>query len=320
MPIMHLVDGACTTLGSAWPQPRHGASFAVHAPFGPIDVSAIELAPAGLAPAAHGAAAALRQRRFDAVSDGRVYRLALIWTSSSQIEPSFFIAAIGPNVPAIAVGGRRFTVIDRQADLSELGPDIGLPAFARLSCIAAGTRVETMSGTVAVEELRPGDRVLTMAGGPQTLRWTGRRRLLAAGALAPITIAPGALGNRREMRVSQHQRILLNGWRAEIAFGATEMLAPAHTLIGRLDGVEVTRGSQQIDYHHLLFDRPEIVLAEGIGAESFHPAHHGPGALDDAARAAVLEVFPEWRGNWSEDEDTPPLALPRVGALGKPGR
>lgn len=319
MPIMHLVDGASTTLGSASMKPAHGASFAIQAPFGPVDVSTIELAPVGLGPAPHGTAAPMRQRRFDAVSDGRVYRLAQIWASSVHEERAFFIAALGPNVPAISLGGRRFTVIDRQADLSELGPDIGFPAFARLSSIATGTRVETLSGAVPVEELRPGDAVLTMAGGPQTLRWSGHRRMLAAGALAPVSIAPGALGNRGPLRVSQHQRVLLNGWRAEIAFGAAEMLAPAHTLIGRLDGVEITRGTQEIDYHYLLFDRPEIVLTEGIGVESFHPAHHGPGALDVAARAAVLEILPEWRRNWTEEPEGDPLALPRVGALGQPG-
>ncbi|RYI33350.1 MAG: hypothetical protein EON48_03040 [Acetobacteraceae bacterium] len=50
--------------------------------------------------------------------------------------------------------------------------------------------------------------------------------------------------------------------------------------------------SDGVTYVHILFDRHEIVQSDGIWTESFQPAERTLGALEDAARAEVLELFP----------------------------
>ena len=52
-----------------------------------------------------------------------------------------------------------------------------------------------------------------------------------------------------------------------------------------------------VTYVHFLFDRHVIVQSDGIWTESFQPAERTLNALDEAARAEVLELFPELAGD-----------------------
>ena len=162
-----------------------------------------------------------------------------------------------------------------------------------VTCFTRSTPIETPDGARMVEDLQPGDLVSTVDHGAQVVRWVGRRTVRGEGALAPVRIGPGALGNARALRVSPQHRILLGGWRAELFCGAPEVLVPAIALVNgdtitRLPGGEVT-------YYHLLFDRHELVRSAGIISESFHPAACGWGALEMAARDEILDLFPHLR-------------------------
>lgn len=157
-------------------------------------------------------------------------------------------------------------------------------------CLAAGTRVAVPGGERPVESLRPGDEVLTLDNGPLPLRWTGRRTVRGEGALAPVRICAGVLGNRRELIVSPQHRMLISGWQSELGFGEPEVLVAAKHLT-HWAGVERI-SVPEVDYVHLLFDDHQIILADGAPSESFHP-----GSLvldtDRAALAEVTSIFPE---------------------------
>ena len=167
-------------------------------------------------------------------------------------------------------------------------------------CFTAGTQIMAERGPVAVEDLGPGDLVLTRDNGLQPLRWIGSRtltytELLARPELQPIRIAANALagvGPERTMMVSPQHRVLMEGARAEMFFGESEVLVPAKHLTNL---AEVTRALpvEGVTYVHILFDRHEIVQSEGIWTESFQPAERTLGALDADARAEVLAIFPE---------------------------
>ncbi|MFN4201812.1 MAG: Hint domain-containing protein [Tabrizicola sp.] len=167
-------------------------------------------------------------------------------------------------------------------------------------CFTAGTRIMTEHGPVAVEDLRAGDMVVTRDNGLQPLRWIGQRRLSKAELqarpqLQPVRIAAGALGAAkpdRSMLVSPQHRLLIEGARAEMYFGEAEVLVPAKHLVG---SAEVSRAlpAEGVTYVHILFDRHEIVLSDGIWTESFQPAERTLCALDAAAREEVLDLFPE---------------------------
>ncbi|MEM6619315.1 MAG: Hint domain-containing protein [Pseudomonadota bacterium] len=174
-------------------------------------------------------------------------------------------------------------------------PDqVELAALSRSSsgmvCFGAGTRVATPGGWRRVEDLAPGDLVETLDAGARPLAWVARRTVRAYGPLAPVIISEGALGNVRPLVVSPQHRMLVKGWRAEMLFGEHEVLVAAQHLI---DGRDVVRREGgRVTYVHLLFDRHQLVFAEGSAAESFHPGDHTLNHMPDAARAELFAVFP----------------------------
>ncbi len=160
-----------------------------------------------------------------------------------------------------------------------------------VTCFTRATPIETPDGARMVEDLQPGDLVSTVDHGAQELRWIGRRKVQAQGALAPVRIQAGALGNRHALTVSPQHRVLLSGWRAELFCAAPEVLVPAIALV---NGDTITRLSGgEVEYFHLLFDRHELVISAGMISESFHPAALGWDRLERAARAEILALFPE---------------------------
>ena len=166
-------------------------------------------------------------------------------------------------------------------------------------CFTPGTLILTLRGARPVEALKPGDRVLTRDSGYLPLRWVGRRHLgrdlLAADpALRPVLIRAGALGAglpARDMMVSRQHRMLVRGPRAELLFGEGEVLVRALHLLG-LPGIEEADVAE-VTYLHILFDRHEIVMADGAWTESFQPGDHALGGLDADQRAELLAIFPE---------------------------
>ena len=171
------------------------------------------------------------------------------------------------------------------------GFDIVLPPVV---CFVAGARLATPDGPRPVEQLRPGDLVVTRDNGPRPLRWIGRRRVRAAGRFAPVEFLAGAIGNAAPFRVSPQHRVLLTGWRAELHFGEPEILVPAIALVD--DHRVLRKPGGVVDYVHILFDRHEIVGIEGALAESLYPGPVALSGLDAAARDEVLELFPELAG------------------------
>lgn len=160
-----------------------------------------------------------------------------------------------------------------------------------LPCFTAGTRIATPGGPRAIEDLRVGDRVSTADHGDQIIRWIGARQVAGIGAFAPIRFEAGAIGNLRPLRVSPQHRLLISGWHAEMLFGQSEVLVAAKHLVNETTiRPDPTR---TVTYLHMIFDRHEIVFAEGVPTESLHLGTVAMGALDCAARDEVLSLFPE---------------------------
>lgn len=159
-------------------------------------------------------------------------------------------------------------------------------------CFARGTMILTETGEMPVEHLRPGIRVMTADHGLQPVRWTGSYRTNAVGSHAPVVVAKGTMGNHTTLVLSPQHRVVLSGWRAEMMFGEAEVLVAAIDLVNG-DTIRQRRDSAPVEYFHILFDRHEIVFAEGARSESFHPGAGVLTSMDAAARAEILEFFPE---------------------------
>jgi hypothetical protein len=164
-------------------------------------------------------------------------------------------------------------------------------------CFGPGTRIDTPLGPVPVEQLCAGMMVRTLDHGAQPLRLLASSRTRAEGSMAPVVIAKGALGNRRELILSPQHRVLLQGTAAELLFGEPELLVPAVALVGT-PGVTRREGGT-IDYYHLVFDRHEIVFAEGVAAESLLVGEGSLARMPAALRREVLALFPGIAG-WQD--------------------
>jgi hypothetical protein len=160
-------------------------------------------------------------------------------------------------------------------------------------CFTAGTLIDTASGPRRIEALTAGDMIRTADHGLQPLRWIGQRRVPARGPLAPIRIAAGALGNRRTLLVSPQHRMLLQGWRAELHFGTSQVFVAAMHLVN--DSTIRRHPQDSVAYVHLAFDRHEVIFAEGCPSESLHLGAEALTSLGPAAVQELHAIFPELR-------------------------
>lgn len=172
----------------------------------------------------------------------------------------------------------------------------GAPA---LICFVQGTLIATPDGPRPVETLNPGDLVLTAEGRILPVLWRGTRRVGMFEAMRqpssrPVVIPPGALGPAcpdRTLRLSPSHRIVLGGGAAELLFGEAKVLVPAEHLIGHA-GIHRGPAEADLDFHHILLEDHEMVLAEGVESESFQPAARTLFAQDAEALAALMAALP----------------------------
>ena len=148
----------------------------------------------------------------------------------------------------------------------------------RFACFVDGTVIETRAGPVPVENLLPGDLVLTVDRGFQPLIWNAVSVVPGIGRGAPVQIAAEVFGTDQDLSVSGNHRMLLKGSECELYFEASEVLVPAKFLV---DGERVRRlQTRETRYHHLVFERHELVFANGVPSESFFLGDDTAGFVD----------------------------------------
>ncbi len=164
-------------------------------------------------------------------------------------------------------------------------------------CYCPGTLIRTDRGDVAVERLAIGDRVITLAGSAEPIKWIGRRAFAGRFVegrrdVLPVCIRQGALGGnlpRRDLWVSPLHAMYLDG-----------VLVPAAELV---NGVSVTQAEavERVEYIHIELQRHQVIWAEGAASESFvddysramfHNAHEFDGLYPEQAPAAASYCAP----------------------------
>ena len=163
-------------------------------------------------------------------------------------------------------------------------------------CFAAGTRIATPRGQVAVERLREGDTVLTVSASRQRIQWVGRRavdcrRHPAPERVLPVRIAPHAFGQGRPARA-----VLLS---PDHSVFVEDVLIPIKGLIN--DSTVAQIAVDTIVYYHIELPHHDVLLADGLPAESYletgsrHAFENAGGAVQlhpefepDPARVAMV--------------------------------
>ncbi len=162
-------------------------------------------------------------------------------------------------------------------------------------CFAAGTQISTPAGPRAVEDLVQGDLVRSWDGRTLPVRWAGKRTLQGYGKMAPVRVQAGTLGAKADLEISQlHRLLVISPW-AELMFGTPAVLVPAKHLV---NGTTVRLSpAPAVTYCHLLFDRHEVVVANGAPAEAFHPGQQGLNWLGHEMREEIYAIFPQLRAD-----------------------
>ena len=170
--------------------------------------------------------------------------------------------------------------------------------LADLICLSfgRGTMITMADGQQRpIESLRPGHKILTRDHGGQSLRWVGQARMKAAAAFAPVVIVAGALGNSGDLVVGQHHRIFLYQRQKIAGLATSELLVQAKHFV---DGERAyLRETGYIDYFSLIFDRHEIIYAEGVPVESLMVSDATVQRLPPEIAEALRAQFPELMHN-----------------------
>jgi hypothetical protein len=227
------------------------------------------------------------------VSDGRAHHKVSAVRSGFGETLLVFVGSVPPSDTDLFVLER--TIRPRERNRAN-----GSGAGTGLICFAAGTLIDTPQGPRNVEDIRPGELVDTADDGPQEVQWAGSRRMTGARLHAmphyrPLRIRAGVLGSNRpdpDLLVSPEHRLLVRGRAARNLFNESEVLVRACDLIdGNL--VTVETGLTEITYCHLLFARHQIIRANGLESESFHPAGADLDLIEAGQRADLMALQPE---------------------------
>lgn len=225
------------------------------------------------------------------VTDGRkTWTVSVVPVADGAAPLLLFVDDIPPE-------GRELWVVHHALDA--LARDATGPRTGGVICFTPGTRIETPRGPRLVEELREGDPVRTRDSGAQPVLWIGRRRisgarLFAMPHLRPVRIRAGGLGigqPEHELLVSPDHRMLIRGAVARALFNTPEVLVAAMDLVNG-SSIAVDMGAREVHYIHLLLPRHQVLWANGIETESFHPASATLSTLDAGDRARLLALDP----------------------------
>ena len=126
-------------------------------------------------------------------------------------------------------------------------------------CFAAGTRILTAAGEVAVEALRVGALAPVGSGALRRVRWIGRTCVSGDNAAAPVLVRADAFAPGAPVRA-----VALSPDHAVCVEGA---LVPARLLV---NGTSIVRAQRQsVVYYHVELERHDLLVAAGLAAESY---------------------------------------------------
>ena len=199
----------------------------------------------------------------------------------------------GPSADYTVIGNAgTVSVTDTLNSVTDTLTNIQLLQFSNATgltpCFLRGTLILTARGEVAVEALRPGaDRAVTRDGRLAPVAWVGWRAFEAArhprpADAMPVRVRAGAIAPgqpRRDLLLSPDHALALDG-----------VLIPVRYLI---NGASVVQEDWhgRVAYYHVELDRHDVLLAEGLPAESYLDTGNRDAFTD---RAGATQLHPRF--------------------------
>lgn len=176
-----------------------------------------------------------------------------------------------------------------------------LPAFE--DCFAAlgrGAILQTSTGPVAIEDLLPGDEIITSSSGPQKLLWKGTMTIVPGsqntrpemGTLTRVTTDAFGMGRPGpDLVLGPSARILHRAPGIKALTGSEVAFVPVRDFIDASQIVELTPATA-VQIYQLGFAQQERIMVNGLELESLHPgAVHNLGLRSDMQQL-LLTLFP----------------------------
>ncbi len=197
------------------------------------------------------------------------------------------------------------------------GPLIGLAGTAS---------IRTPCGARRVENVRPGDLIVTRDNGLQAVRMVWTRTVTAADiaadpALAPIRLKPRAIGPmmpQKDLLLAAEHRVLVPGYRLANIPDTQSCLLPARVIAEMSDKAFLDRSVAEVTFYNIVFDQHHVFCADGLPVESYLPTPTAVAELDEGLGADLRELFDRApRDGAAQDgaaQDGPAFPAPRYSA------
>ncbi len=210
-------------------------------------------------------------------------------TSTVAPNPNFDFSYQGQQ--PVAALSLSFVLPDGSGDTYSTNGESQQPLTSVPVCFTTGTLIRVARGgsevDVPVEALVVGDAAVTASGLHRPIRWIGHRvvdcrALRVPSDSWPVRVRAGAFGvgacggtlPERDLRLSPGHPVL-------VGTGAAEVLVPIMCLI---NGTSIARVPvDTVTYWHVELDAHDILLAEGLPAESFLDYGNRSWFADDGA-------------------------------------
>jgi autotransporter passenger strand-loop-strand repeat protein len=214
----------------------------------------------------------------------------------------------GSDVLTVSVGGHSYAqqLAGSYTDVQfVLSPDTysgTLVTEEAVPCFLPGTLILTDRGEIAVEALLVGDLVQTVLGGTLApITWLGRREVDCAQhphqqRVWPVCVAAGAFGPGRP-----HRALFLS---PDHAVYVNSVLIPIRHLINATTIAQIPM--DRVTYYHLELPHHDVLLAQGLPAESFFDLRDGS---NYANRPGPARLYPDHSANMWEAFGCAPLVI-----------
>ena len=194
-----------------------------------------------------------------------------------------------------------------------------LPLFEDAFCaFSRGTLIETETGPVAIEDLQPGERILTADGHVQTLQWKGST-LIVPGRPGPqgrnmrlTRIMQDSFGMQRPMTfvvAGPSARLLYTPVHLRGVDGTMQRLTPVQEFIDGNNVIE-TAPPTAVELFHLCVKRHTTIRVGGLEFETYHPGEDAARLVSQQMRSLFFNLF----SHAEHFGDFGPLAHPRADA------
>ena len=177
-----------------------------------------------------------------------------------------------------------------------------LPLFEDAVCaFTRGSMVMTEHGPIAVEDLLPGDRLLTDDGHSAPLMWKGSTQIIpgrpdARGRQHRLTrIMADSFGMQKPMTdvlAGPSARILKTPVHLRKLAGGEPLLTNVQEFVDGMSVIE-TAPPTAVQVFHLCLPHHSVIQVGGLGFETYHPGANALRMTSPAMRGVFLSLFPQ---------------------------